>query len=46
MGKINAKAVLAMKVLYTEVSSKGVKRILFLEDNELKLKISKGKRFK
>lgn len=45
MGKINAKAVLAMKVLYTEVSSKGVKRILFLEDNELKLKISKGKRY-
>ena len=45
MGKINAKAVLAMKVLYTEVSSKGVKRILFLEDNELKLRISKGKRY-
>ena len=34
-----------MKVLYTEVSSKGVKRILFLENNELKLRISKGKRY-
>lgn len=34
-----------MKVLYTEVSSKGIKRVLFLEDNTLKLKISKGKRY-
>lgn len=34
-----------MKVVYTEISSKGVKRILFVEGNELKLKISKGKRY-